>query len=110
MVDTARAGELPWCIGRWVAIRLSDGGSDGALYDSKAAAVRYQPHERQCVYFRINPGGLTPRSAESTLRFNQGLYDMGARLADPDMVVHQPLAPEQQRAVLAKMKRMLRRR
>ncbi len=68
----------------WVAIRLSDGGTDGILYDRKAQAVRHQLHEYQCAYVYIPPDGMNPRAAEVFLRFHRYLYDSGFRLADPD--------------------------
>lgn len=68
----------------WVAIRLSDGGSDGILYDYKHQAVRHQLHEYQCAYVLIPPDGMSPRAAEVFLRFHRHLYDSGFRLADPD--------------------------
>ena len=71
-------------INSWVAIRLSDGGSDNVLYDSKHEAVRHQLHEYQCAYFKITLGGCPPREAELFLRINRQLYDGGFRLADPD--------------------------
>jgi hypothetical protein len=71
-------------VNSWVAIRLSDGGSDNILYDSKHQAVRHQLHEYQCAYFKITPGGCPPREAEVFLRINRQLYDGGMRLADPD--------------------------
>jgi hypothetical protein len=71
-------------IGSWVAIRLSDGGSDGVLYPSKHIAVRYQLNEFLCAYVRIPPTGMSPREAEVFLRFNRMLYNNGWRMADPD--------------------------
>jgi hypothetical protein len=71
-------------INSWVAIRLSDGGTDGILYDRKAQAVRHQLHEYQCAYVFVPPDGMSPRAAETFLRFHRHLYDSGFRLADPD--------------------------
>jgi hypothetical protein len=70
--------------GKWVAVKLEDGRSDGVLYDRKRDAVRHQLHETQCAYICIPPGGMTPRQAENFLRFQRALYDMGCRIADPD--------------------------
>jgi hypothetical protein len=72
--------------GKWVAIRLSDGGSDGVLYDSRRDAIRHQFHERQCCYFRIPPFGqtITPAEAETFLSYNRSIYDAGYRMPDPD--------------------------
>lgn len=69
----------------WAAIRLSDGGTDGILYDTKAQAVRHQLHEYQCAYVFIPADGMSPRIAETFLRFHRHLYDSGFRLADPDV-------------------------
>lgn len=71
---------------KYVAIRLSDGGSDGVLYDSKRDAVRHQSDEKLCAYvcYRNCMGGITPFEAQKFLDWNRAAYDMGARLPDPD--------------------------
>ena len=71
--------------GKWVAIRLSDGGSDGVLYDTRPDAIRHQLHEQLCAYFCIPPFGsmLTPREAEAFLSYARSLYDAGYRIPDP---------------------------
>jgi hypothetical protein len=71
-------------IGKWVAVRLADGKSDGMLYDTKGDAVKHQLHEMMCAYVCITPGGMTPADAESYLRTHRKLYEAGYRLADPD--------------------------
>jgi hypothetical protein len=58
----------------WVAIRLSDGGSDGVLYPSKELAVSFQLHETQCAYLRVLAGGIPPREATSFLYHTAQLY------------------------------------
>lgn len=78
MVDHVNA------IGKWVAVRLADGESDGVLYDTKADAVRHQLHETMCAYVCIPPGGMPVADAEVYLRTMRQLYDAGYRLADPD--------------------------
>jgi hypothetical protein len=62
----------------WVAIRLSDGGSDGVLYPTKKTAVIYQLHETQCAYLRVLPGGISPREATSFLYHTAQLYENAA--------------------------------
>jgi hypothetical protein len=71
--------------GRWVAIRLSDGGSDGVMYDTRPQAITHQFHEKQCCYVRIPPFGqlMNPREAESYLVLHRSMYDAGYRLQDP---------------------------
>lgn len=86
-------GKGDGAIGQWVAIRLSDGGSDGQLYDKRADAVRHQLHETQCAYVCIPLGGMTAVEAESFLNWNRKLYDGGMRMTDPDKEFIQPLIP-----------------
>jgi hypothetical protein len=78
---------------KWVAIRLSDGGSDGVLYDTRRDAIVHQVHEKQCCYVRLPPFGQTMnyREAESYLTFHRSIYDAGYRLQDPDDP--QPIKP-----------------
>lgn len=94
----------PGCVGRWVALRLSDGGSDGNLYDRKADAVRHQLHPEQCAYLCIPPDGLTPHMAEVFLRFNEGLYRAGARLQDPDRQIAMPAEVERHPGLIRAVK------
>lgn len=68
--------------GRWVAIRLSDGGSDGVTYDTRAEAIRHQLHESQCAYMRVS--SATPAETATFLAYNRQAYDAGYRLPDPD--------------------------
>lgn len=79
------AADREQAIHSWVAIRLSDGGSDGILYNLKKDAVRHQFHEFQCMYLKIPANGLfTAQIAERLLEMHRQLYDAGMRLADPD--------------------------
>lgn len=79
---------VPWeqLKNSWVAIRLSDGGSDGTLYESKRHAVRHQADEFVCAYISLRncPNGVSPLEAERFLAFTRGAYDAGMRLPDPD--------------------------
>lgn len=71
----------------WVALRLSDGGSDGRVYESRKEAAKYQIHEQQCAYFcfRNAPNGFaSPRDAGLYLEFHRAAYSAGMRLVDPD--------------------------
>jgi len=65
----------------WVAIRLSDGGSDGTLYPAKEIAVVFQIHPRQCAYLKVLPDGIPPREATSYLYHTAQLYQ-NAELRD----------------------------
>jgi hypothetical protein len=67
--------------GRWVPIRLSDGGSDGVLYDSRSDAVRFQLHETLCMYVRVPWDDMSPQHAERVLAVHRQVYDAGYRMA-----------------------------
>lgn len=71
------------CIGWWVAIRLSDGGSDGVMYDTRDTCVKFQLHETQCAYIQIQPDTGNPREISRYLQICRGLYDQGLKLSDP---------------------------
>lgn len=58
----------------WVAIRLSDGSSDGVVYPVKEIAVEFQLHPTQCAYLRILPDGIGEREATSFLYHTAQLY------------------------------------
>jgi hypothetical protein len=76
---------------RWVAIRLSDGGSDHALYDTRAHAVTHQLTPDWCCYVQISPSGSCPRDCEPVLRFARWAHRNGYRVTDP--ADPQPIAP-----------------
>jgi hypothetical protein len=86
---------VPWdeLKNKFLAIRLSDGGSDGTLYDSKLDAVRHQSDEKLCAYvaFRNCAAGTNAIEMERFLKWNRDAYDAGMRLPDPD---HRTGGPE----------------
>lgn len=72
-------------VGRFFAVALHDGSSDGVLYDSKADAVRHQRHNEQFYcYVPITPAAKTPCEMETWIAYVRALYDAGARLPDRD--------------------------
>jgi hypothetical protein len=62
---------------RWVAIRLSDGGSDGVVYDNVQHAAWAQLHYRQCAYISIPTGGIGPKECDVILAYHRKVYDLG---------------------------------
>lgn len=78
----------------WVAIRLSDGKSDGIIYPTKQDAVNHQLWEFQCAYIKVPPMGMQPAEAERYLAIHRKLYDAGARLTDPDIQAITPYTNE----------------
>lgn len=72
-------------LGRWLAVALADGTSDGQLYDRRREAVTYQHHNEQFYAFVcITPGDMSVCEAEGFLQVNRMLYDKGLRMTDPD--------------------------
>jgi hypothetical protein len=82
--DSIRLHILGKSAGKWAAIRLSDGGSDGTVYDSKRDAISHQIHETQCMYVKIPWDDFPPLHAERLLKVHRDLYAAGFRLQDPD--------------------------
>lgn len=75
--------------GQWVAIRMSDGGSDGQLYPAKFIAAKYQLHETQCCYVCIPPfGELKIGELHAFIQACERIYDGGGRLSDRDTHIH----------------------
>ncbi len=77
--------------GRWVAARLSDGGTDGNIYDTRRDAIRHQLHEEQCCYVLIPLTGMPPAEATAYLEFHRRRSEAGMRMVDPEGPM--PLAP-----------------
>lgn len=88
--------------GKWAAIRLHDGGSDGTAYDTRADAVRHQLHEQYCCYVKIPPDGMSPEDAMRYISLHRGFYDAGFRFIDPEGPAPiLPLGIEQQDRLMA---------
>lgn len=77
--------------GRWVAARLSDGGTDGNIYDSRSDAVRHQLHENQCCYLVIPPTGMPPVEASAYIAFHRRRVEAGMDMVDPEQQAPMPL-------------------
>lgn len=70
-------------LGKVIAVALSDGRSDGTVYDSKSDAVWHQNHNEQYYAFiRINPSSMSVCAAEATLKSYRQIYDAQVRLND----------------------------
>lgn len=83
VVNTALLAE-PDSVGRWIALRLRDGGSDGAVYDTRPDAIRHQLTGARIFYVRIPPDGISPQDASRLLLVGRLFDDAGYRLVDPD--------------------------
>jgi hypothetical protein len=72
-------------VGKWVALRLEDGSSDGIPYDTRREAIEHQLHEQLCCYVKVPLDGMPANDALRFILINRALYAQGYRLADPDM-------------------------
>lgn len=71
--------------GKWFAARLTDGTSDGVLYDNKRDAVRHQHHnEKYFAFICIAPSDMSVCDADIFIKTQRTLYDAGLRMSDPD--------------------------
>lgn len=71
-------------IGRFIACRMSDGTSDGTLYDTLTDAKRHQLHETQCAYVCIQEAPMPYKEGAAYLAYVRGVYDAGYRMPDVD--------------------------
>lgn len=60
-------------VGSWVAVRLSNGETDGVAYDTWQDAVSHQSDASWCCYLLINPDGITARNAATFIVINRQL-------------------------------------
>lgn len=70
--------------GKWVAARLTDGSTDGTLYDTRIDAIQHQTNPEYLCYVFIPPGGMGVHEAEVFLKFNRALFDAGMRMPHPE--------------------------
>lgn len=109
--------DMDTILNSWIAVRLSDGSTDGVLYDSRRDAVRHQAHETQCAYLslRAAPGGMQVQEAYAFLRFAREAYDAGFTFVDPDhptggVDMQIPIATEDVRAQIHRLHRQRKKR
>lgn len=73
--------------GRFLSFRLSDGGTDGAVYDTWDDARRFGAlHADQCGILLVQPGQMPPAEASAWLHLHRRMRDAGLDLTDPDAV------------------------
>jgi len=102
-------------VGRWVAFSLSDGRSNGDIYESKDEAIRFMsPREKDYCYLKITPDGIAPEDAWRFLRINRlPFIDNTAPefVNNPIIYPHMSnLSAEQRRAVALMAERQARMR
>lgn len=70
----------------YVAIRLSDGHSDGKVYESWADANRFQLHPDQCMYLQVQRRPMPLPEAASLLTMFRRMYETGFRPVNPELM------------------------
>jgi len=95
-------------VGKWLAIKLTDGDTDYTVYPTQSAAVASKmPYEREHCYLRIPRQWMTQCEAESYLRMNRMRYESGmGTMPDPREVIR-PLTKRDADAQFAAMARAL---
>lgn len=73
----------------WVAIRLSDGGSDNTVYDTREDAVKHQLYETQCGYLPVPLERTSEYVMDSLLWYWERMYAAGVR-PKRDVLVYLP--------------------
>lgn len=77
--------------GRFIAVRLADGGSDGIAYETRPAAIEANRNNpSRCAYFQLPLERWGPATCDTLLWYVRGCYDSGFR-EDP---AHQLVIPQ----------------
>lgn len=72
-------------IGKFFAVKIADGKTDGVLYDSRLDAMRGQKHnEMYCAYVQIVPSTMSVCDAELFLSGWRKMYDARRKMMDLD--------------------------
>lgn len=69
-------------VGKWMAFALDDGRCDGTLYDTWKDATKHTAWP--AVFVRLQPDGMTHKTAILLLRFHRDLHESGIRTGDPE--------------------------
>lgn len=89
--------------GRWMAISLDDGSSDGTLYDTRGDAMRHQLHDRQCWYEPLRPRSYSADECALLLIYARAAYDAGWR---PDRDAPTPILPVRREDGIRKIRQL----
>lgn len=88
LADAHERARLEGGVGRWIAARLSDGGTAGEVFDRRDQAVRH--HSTDHMYVQIQPGPMPPAEATALIAVHRRAREAGFDFTDPHQ---QPQAP-----------------
>lgn len=74
--------------GKYVAVKLADGSSDGTLYDTRRAATRHQS-DPWCFYVRVSAGGIQLKEAWVVLCYARQAKKAGIVFSEEEVVLPQ---------------------
>src|SRR6266498_2194640 len=86
IVDMYALHQVAGMIGKWMAVRYSEGSSDGIAYDSWKDARAHQPTFYQDLVFpiQIQHDSLSLDGAQRILNYWRKCFAAGFRAPDPD--------------------------
>jgi hypothetical protein len=76
--------------GKYVAVKLADGSSDGVLYDTRRDATRHQS-DPWCFYVKVQVGGIQPREAWTVLVYARKAKERGIVFTEEEVILPQRL-------------------
>jgi hypothetical protein len=99
MSEAHEAARAAGGIGRFIAVRLSDGHCDGDIYDTRDDAIRLKSGFASLyAYVKIQPGQMPPGEATAWIALHQRAADAGMPLTGPSPVL--PTGPGTDRLLL----------
>lgn len=77
--------------GRYIAVKLEDGRSDGNLYDTRRDAARHQVDDPWCFYVKVHVGGIQAREAWTVLMYARQAKKAGIVFSEEEVILPQRL-------------------
>ena len=74
---------------RYIAVKLSDGSSDGTAYETRDDAARNQLWPQRCLFFQVPLERLNLNACDSILWYARKVYDAGyrAEVGGPALII-----------------------
>lgn len=77
--------------GKYIAVRLADGSSDGNLYDTRRDAARHQVDDPWCFYVKVCVGGMQITEAWVVLTYARQAKRRGVVFSEEEVILPQRL-------------------
>lgn len=99
--DAHEAARVAGGVSRWLAVRLSDGGTDGQVYDERPDAVKYGGDH--CFYVQVQPGPMPPADGSGLLELHRRAKAAGFDFTDPAQTPMRPTSGPLPDTIAARM-------